>query len=370
MTAAGVAPNEHDRQPDPAAETRRTTKPIGFGLIGAGAISTQHLEALDAIAGARIAGIASASAEKARAAGERWGVPWTTDVEELLARNDVDAVAIATPSGLHPGQALAALRYGKHVLVEKPIALSNADARAVADEARQRGLVAGTVSQRRFEPNVRAVRDAIADGSLGTVAMIVAEGFYFRPQSYYDSAAWRGTVELDGGVLMNQAIHTIDLLRWIGGPVQRVSANVTTIGHRMEAEDTASVSIRFQSGALGAILATTCAATERPTELRIHGDRGHIRLAGEDIAEWEVPDRERPVADTKAGAEGVAAATATWGTNAVGYVRQYSDFVEAITDGRAPAVTAEDGAAAVEIVLAAYESSRTGAAVEISGGAR
>ncbi|HET9852831.1 MAG TPA: Gfo/Idh/MocA family oxidoreductase [Candidatus Limnocylindrales bacterium] len=343
-------------------------KPIGFGLIGAGAISTQHLEALDAIPGARIAAIASASSDKAKAAGERWGVPWTTNIDELLARADVDAVSIATPSGLHPGEALAALRHGKHVLVEKPIALSNAGARQVVEEAKRRGLVAGTVSQRRFEPTVRAVRDAVTGGALGKVAMVVAEGFYFRPQSYYDSAPWRGTIELDGGVLMNQAIHTIDLLRWIGGPVDRVSANVATIGHQMEAEDTASVSLRFASGALGAILATTCAATELPTELRIHGERGLIRLVGEDVAEWEVPDRAKPPADAKAGADGVAAATATWGTNAVGYVRQYTDFIAAIRDGHAPAVTAEDGAAAVEIVLAAYQSSRTGAAVELTGG--
>jgi UDP-N-acetyl-2-amino-2-deoxyglucuronate dehydrogenase len=342
--------------------------PIRFGLVGAGAISSQHLEALDAIPGARIAVIASASEERARAAGKRWGVPWTTQLDALLARDDVDAVAISTPSGLHPGQALAALRSGKHVLVEKPIALSNADARAVVEEAHRRGLVAATVSQRRFEPMVRAIRDVVADGALGRIAMIVAEGFYYRPQSYYDSAAWRGTVALDGGVLMNQAIHTIDLLRWIGGPVERVAGHVATLGHEMEAEDSATVSLRFASGALGAILATTCAATERPTELRIHGERGHIRLVGEDAAEWSVPDRSVPVVDRSAGAEGVAAASATWGTNAIGYVRQYTDFIAAIRDHREPAVTAEDGAAALEIVLAAYESSRTGSAVELTGG--
>ena len=340
-------------------------QPIGFGLIGAGAISTQHLEALDAIPDARIAAIASASTEHAKAAGERWGIPWTTDVDQLLARDDVDAVAISTPSGLHPGQALAALGKGKHVLIEKPIALSNADARAVADEARRRHLVAGTVSQRRFEPVVRAIRDAVADGGLGPIEMIVAEGFYFRPQSYYDSAAWRGTVELDGGVLMNQAIHIIDLLRWIGGPVESVAGHVATIGHRIEAEDTASVSLRFASGALGAILATTCAATERPIELRIDGAEGHVRLVGEEATEWDIPGRRAPERGERSGAEGVAATTATWGTNAVGYVRQYTDFIGAIRDGRAPAVTADDGAAAVEIVLAAYESSRTGHAVEL-----
>ena len=339
--------------------------PVRFGLVGAGAISTQHVEAIAAVDGARLTAIASASAERASALGERLGVPWTTDLDELVGRGDVDAVTISSPSGLHPRQALAALRAGKHVLVEKPLALTNAEARAVVDEARARGLVAATVSQRRFEPAVRSIRDAVADGALGRIVTIVAEGFYHRPQSYYDSASWRGTMALDGGVLMNQAIHTIDLLRWIGGPVERVAGHVATIGHAMEAEDTATVSLRFTNGALGAILATTCAPTERRTELRIDGDRGHVRLVGEEVAAWDVPGRAAPAAETAD--PPAASGAATWGTNATGYIRQYTDFVAAVRDGREPAVTAADGAAAVEVVLAAYESSRSGCAVTIAG---
>ena len=339
--------------------------PVGFGLIGAGAISAQHVEAIEAVAGARVAAVASASVDRARALGERLGVPWTTDVDELVARDDVGAVTISSPSGLHPGQALAALRRNKHVLVEKPLALSNDEARLVVDEARRRGLVAAIVSQRRFEPVVQAVHEAVVDGALGRIALIVAEGFYHRPQSYYDSADWRGTIALDGGVLMNQAIHTIDLLRWIGGPVVRVSGHVATIGHEMEAEDVATVSLRFASGALGAILATTCAPIERPTELRIDGERGHIRLVGEVAMEWDVPDRPAPVV-AKAAASATAGQSATWGTNATGYIRQYTDFVAAIREGREPQVTAADGAAAVEIVLASYASSASGCAVALA----
>jgi UDP-N-acetyl-2-amino-2-deoxyglucuronate dehydrogenase len=339
--------------------------PLRFGLVGAGAISTQHLEALAAIPGARATAVASASVERARAAGERWGVAWTTDLDELLGRDDVDAVTISTPSGLHPGQALAALRRGKHVLVEKPIALSVDAADEVAREARARGLVAATVSQRRFEPVTKAIHEAVASGALGRLVMVVAEGFYHRPQSYYDSAAWRGTVALDGGVLMNQAIHIIDLLRWIGGPVHRVAAHVETIGHRMEAEDTATVSLRFVNGALGAILATTCATTEQPTALRIHGEMGRIHLSGEEPVTWDVPGRALPSTPPSEATDGTPGRSATWGTSAVGYVRQYTDFVAAVRDGRDPAVTAEDGAAAVAIVAAAYESSRTGKSISI-----
>jgi predicted dehydrogenase len=342
--------------------------PLRFGLIGAGAISTQHLEAIDELEGARIVAIASPSADRARAAAERWGAAWTTDVDALVARVDVDAVTISSPSGLHPAQALAALRHGKHVLVEKPIALTVADARVVAMEARSRGLVAATVSQRRFEAVPRAIHEVVAAGDLGRLSMMVAEGFYHRPQAYYDSAAWRGTVALDGGVLMNQAIHMIDLMRWIGGPVERVAANVATLGHRMEAEDTATVSLRFASGALGAILATTCAAVEQPTELRVHGEHGQVRLVGEAAAQWDVPGRPAPAAAPPGEQEGAPGRTATWGTSAIGYIRQYEDFIAAVRDARDPAVTAEDGGAAVEIIAAAYEASRTGRAVTLSGG--
>jgi predicted dehydrogenase len=201
--------------------------------------------------------------------------------------------------------------------------------------------------------------------------MIIAEGLYHRPQSYYDSAAWRGTRELDGGVLMNQAIHMIDLLRWIGGPVASVSADIATLGHLMEAEDTASVSLRFASGTLGAIIATTCANPEFPTELRVYGDRGHVRIAGEVAVEWDVPEIPAPLADARDAAPPPGTGTTqTWGTNAVGYLRQYADFVDAVRSGRPPVVTGEDGRNAVEVVTAAYEADRTGRAVLLDGSGR
>ncbi len=343
-----------------------STKEVGrFGLIGCGAISSQHIEAMEAVDGARLVAVASASAERARSTGERWGVSWTTDIEALLTRTDIDAVTITTPSGLHAAQALAALAHGKHVLVEKPIALSVADANAVVAEGRRRGRLVATISQRRFEPVIRALHDAVAAGAFGRISLIVAEGLFHRPQSYYDSGAWRGTVALDGGVLMNQAIHMVDLLRWMGGPIDSVVAHVATLGHRMESEDTASVSLRFTSGALGAIIATTCATPEFPVQLRIYGDAGHVRIVGEDPVEWVLPGIEPPVPGEQT--EGDSARSATWGTNAIGYVRQYSDFIAAVRGDRPPAVTGEDGRNAVEVVVAACESSRTARLVVIRG---
>jgi predicted dehydrogenase len=339
--------------------------PIRVGLVGCGAISTQHLEAISALPGLALAAVASASEARAQAAGDRWGVPWTTRLEELLARDDVDAVTICTPSGLHPAQALAALRSGRHAIVEKPIALTVADADAVVREGRERGLVVATISQRRFEPAVRALRAAIGAGALGRISLIIAEGMYHRPQSYYDSAPWRGTLDLDGGVLMNQAIHTIDLVRWMGGPVASVAGHVATLGHVMEAEDTASVSLQFTNGTLGEIVATTCATPEFPTELRVYGDRGHVRIVGELATEWDVPGVPAPERAAEPEPPGVGA-TQTWGTNALGYLRQYADFVGAVRSGRPPAVTGQDGRNAVEIITAAYEADRSGRAVTLA----
>lgn len=347
---------------------------LRIGLVGAGAISTQHLEAIAALPTTRLAAIASGSEAHARAVGEAHGVPWTTRLDDLVARDDVDAVAICSPSGLHPAQALAALRAGKHVLIEKPIALDLEPADAVIAEARARGLVAAMVSQRRFEPAVRALKAAVEQGLLGRVAMIVGEGLYFRPQSYYDSAAWRGTIDLDGGVLMNQAIHTVDLMRWIGGPAVAVTGQVTTLGHAMEAEDTATMSIRFASGALGTLHATTCVSPEQPVGLGVYGDRGHVRLSGAEVAAWDVPGQDAPnVADEadddpRAEADGPPV-TRTWGTSAAGYLRQYADLVDAVRTGRPPTVTAQDGRDAVELIVAAYASSREGLEIRLRGDA-
>lgn len=346
-------------------------QPLTIGIVGSGAISAQHLEAISAIAGARLGGVVSASAERAQSVADRWGVPWTTELDELLARPEIDAVSIMTPSGLHASQALAAIRHGKHVLIEKPISLSVADADAVIDEGHRRGVTVATVSQRRFEPVMQALQVAVATSALGTVALVLADGIYHRPQSYYDSSAWRGTIALDGGVLMNQAIHMIDLVRWFGGPVASVAAHVATRTHEMEAEDTATLSLSFVNGALGAITATTSATPEFPPELRIYGDAGHVRIVGGRPVEWDVPGIPAPAPDASSdGAATSPGTTATWGTTATGYLRQYRDFLDAIRSGRQPAVTGTDGRNAVEIVTAAYEAGRTGLSVRLAGALR
>jgi UDP-N-acetyl-2-amino-2-deoxyglucuronate dehydrogenase len=341
---------------------------VRFGLVGCGGISTQHIEAMNAVDGAQLVAVTSASSERARATGETWGVPWTAGLEELLARDDVDAITVTTPSGFHAEIALAALRRGKHVIVEKPLALSVADADGLIAEGRRQGRLIATVSQRRFEPVMQALRRAVVAGGFGRIALVMAESLNYRPQSYYDSAAWRGTRALDGGVLMNQAIHEVDLVCWLGGPVSSVAAHVATLGHQMEAEDAATVSLRFASGGLGEIVATTCATPGFEQEVRIYGDAGHARIVGELPVEWVVPGIAAPTPEMlDPGIDPATLSAPTWGTDSIGHTRQYADFVGAIRAGRQPAISGEDGRRAVEVVTAAYESDRTGRTVVLSG---
>jgi predicted dehydrogenase len=334
---------------------------VGYLIVGAGAISAQHIEAIRITDGAYVAGVCDASPERAQAAGERWGVPWSADLGEGLAWSDVDAAAICTPSGLHAEQALAALRSGKHVLIEKPIALSLGDADRIVMEARSRDLLVSTVSQRRFEPAVQTIRQVLSDGALGPLAFVEGLTLDYRPQQYYDSAAWRGTHAFDGGALMNQGIHMVDLVRWLAGPIVLVAGQAATVAKKMEAEDTATAAVVFASGALGSLVATTCAYPGVPHELRIHGERGYIHLRGEDLADWEVPGVPRP----EPAQESAGPAAATWGTTFVGHARQYRDVTSAIAAHTPPAISGVDGRETLAVVLAVYESATTGHAVKL-----
>ena len=336
---------------------------VGYLIVGAGAISRQHAEAMRATQGARLAGVCDADAERARGFGEEWGVPWSTDLGAALARPDVNAAAICTPSGLHAEQALAALRMGRHVLIEKPIALGLEDADEIVAAGRERDLVVSTVSQRRFEPVIQEIRRVLASGVLGPVAYVEGTTLDYRPQSYYASGAWRGTRALDGGALMNQGIHMVDLVRWLAGPIVRVAGQIATVAKEIEAEDTASAAVTFASGALGSLVATTSAYPGVPHDLRIHAELGYIHLRGEAIAGWEVDGVPCPAAPDAGGARVDAA---TWGTTFVGHARQYADVTRAILDHRAPAISGLDGRNTLAVVLAVYDSAATGRIIELT----
>jgi predicted dehydrogenase len=328
-----------------------TTEKVRVGIIGFGQIGRVHVQALARCPDAEVVAVSRRQGPPADVT-----VAWHADFRELLRRPDVDLVAVCTPSGDHAAQALAALEAGKAVVVEKPLALTLADGERVVRTARERGRFLSVISQRRTEPAVRALKEALAAGHLGQPVLGEALVRWHRDQRYYDSAPWRGTRALDGGVLMNQAIHAIDLLRWFLGPVAEVAGATATLARRIEAEDTAAATLRFGSGALGVIAATTATHPGLPAELNIFGERGLVALHDAAVVRWDVPGVPAPPAAEAPGSGSADPMT----IGDLGHLRQWRDILAAYREGRPPLVTGEDGLAAIATILAIEESSRTG----------
>lgn len=340
--------------------TRREAEPpVKFAILGAGLMGGTHAKLIDSIPGAELTLVVSASEESARNLASTYGARWSTELSTGLQKADADAIVVCTPSSLHPDGAIAALHAGKHVLIEKPVATTLEDAERLRTVATESGLTVGVVSQRRFQGPTQFIRRAIDLGLLGSITSAVAESTGWRTQAYYDSAAWRGSRNVEGGgALMNQGIHMLDLLIWFLGEPMSVMAHTALAAHdHIDVEDVAGATIAFESGAVGAVLATTAARRRGAIRIAVHGDQGAVEMAGttwgqERISLFEslhtpesVPElNERPDLD--------------------GALRaQLVDFIDAIRDSRAPYVTLDHGIVTLKAVLAVYESSRTGRAV-------
>ena len=332
-----------------------------FAVIGAGAIGTVHARLINALGDeATLVAVVDQDLERGRKLAEQYGTEPYASAAEAYAAEDIDAVGICVPSALHADVAIEALEAGKHVIVEKPVDITLEAADRLIAAQRASGLTVSVVSQRRFQPPVAQIREAIDSGTLGRVTSGIAESAFFRPQSYYDGDDWRGTLAVDGGgALMNQGIHALDLLVWMLGRPVRVSAQTGRLAHEgIEVEDLAGASIVFESGAIGLMLASTAAYPGRPVRLTIHGDQGTAILDDETLAYFASANGEAPDAPTLAGPE-------DWGEIELAHLAQYRDFVVAVRDGRPPAITLEAGRRSLATVLAVYESARTGRPVEL-----
>ena len=338
---------------------------INIAIVGAGMIARYHAEAIRSTPGARLVAVHRADTQRADETAAQFGVPCETDYDALLARADVDLICICTPSGLHAQQAIAAARAGKHVLVEKPLALTLEDADAVIAVCRDAGVQLGVALQRRTDPIFRAVRAAVEDVRMGRLVLGSVHIPYQRTQQYYESADWRGTWALDGGgALMNQGIHLVDLLLWYMGDLVEVTARADTLAHNIEVEDCLVATLRFANGALGSIAATTDAAPGFPHRVEVYGDRGGVQLEGEGVARWGVAGDAPDTAQAPASA-GVGASPG--GISAEGHKRIMADMVEAIRNNRPPLVPGEEGRRSLEAVLAIYAAARSGQAVAVKG---
>ncbi|RAP75968.1 Gfo/Idh/MocA family protein [Paenibacillus montanisoli] len=326
-----------------------------FGIIGCGTIADFHIEAIRGLAGASLTVVSSRTAAKAQAVAEREGCTWTGDYMELLRREDVDIVCVTASSGSHYRIGCAALAAGKHVVIEKPVAMRAAEAAELCRMAEERALTLSVISQRRFEPLHLEVKRIIAEGRLGKLLLAEVEVPFYRSQGYYDSAPWRGTIAEDGGALMNQGIHSIDLLLWFAGEASSVYGRTVTATHRMEAEDLGVAIVQFKSGALGTIMASTSISPGFPAAIRLYGSGGTIKLAGSDIVHWSVPGYEAPPSFGSSPAYGGVSDPRSISHHY--HQLQLQNVMHAIESGSPPNVTGEDGFRAVQLIEAVYESS-------------
>ena len=326
----------------------------GFGIVGTGVIAAMHAAAVAALPCARLAAVTDGAAAAFAAAR---GCAAEPGLDQLLARPDVDVVCVCVPSGLHAEIGVRAAQAGKHLVVEKPIDVTLAAADRLIEAARAAGVALTVISQHRFDPGLIELKRLLGDGALGRLVLAEASTKWYRTQAYYDSAAWRGTWAMDGGSLMNQGIHYVDLLRWCMGPVTEITAVCATQAHQVEVEDTALAIVRFGSGAVGTILSSTAAYPGFPQRLEITGTDGTV-----------IVEDGRIVRRAGAGAVGALGGAADPAAIEVAsHAAQIADLLAAIEEGRAPAVDGQAGRDALEIVRAVYESARTGAPVRLTG---
>jgi len=331
---------------------------VNVGVLGMGTIGVTHARALNALRGsARLFAFSGGSASVVADAG--WPGALQLSPKELLEDSRIQVIAICSPSGLHPEHALRSLEAGKHVVVEKPLALTVADARRIVAVAEQRSLTVSVMSQRRFEPEMIAVRRALEDGTFGAVRLATTHVHWWRDEDYYAAAAWRDDPVAGGGSLLNQGVHNIDLLQWLAGPVQSVTAQSATLGHHGEAEDTTVATLRFAGGGLGLVSTSTATPPGSPATLALYCERGLVEVGQGEILRWETDfvspphlaknDKDLGVGGTDSPAIGIA-----------GHVQQWSDILLALQEQRPPQVDGYDGTATVHLLAAITNAARTG----------
>jgi UDP-N-acetyl-2-amino-2-deoxyglucuronate dehydrogenase len=344
----------------------------GFGIVGSGVIASIHAEAIAMLPAARLVAVTDVAPEAAKSLAGTFGCAAEPDLDALLARDDVGVVSVCVPSGLHAEVGVRAAAAGKHLVVEKPIDVSLAAADRLIGAAAAAGVAVTVVSQHRFDPGLIELRRLIDRGALGRLVLGEASTKWYRTQGYYDSAPWRGTWGLDGGSLMNQGIHYVDLLLWCMGPVAEVTALYATQTHQVEVEDTALAALRFSSGAAGTIVSSTAVFPGFPQRLEITGTAGTVTVEDGQITRRALragPGEPGPGGgpDGAGAAPPGAAAAKPADLDPASHAAQIADLLAAIDAGRRPAVTAESGRAALEVICAVYESARENRTVGLRG---
>ena len=334
---------------------------LNFALVGWGRIAKRHSEllGLNQIDGARLVSVCDIEYSKAKVIGERFNVSSYKDFDEMMENENIDVVAVLTPSGLHANHVVSLSKYGKDIMVEKPMALTLDDADAMIEACDRNGCRLFIIKQNRFNVPVVKLRDAHQSGRFGKLVLGPVRVRWARHQSYYDQDTWRGTWAMDGGVLTNQASHHVDMLEWIMGDVESVFARATTALVDIEAEDTAAVVLKFKSGALGIIEATTAT---RPKDLEgsisILGEKGNVVIGGFAVNKMESWNFENKQNND----DNVLEEFSVNPPNVYGFGHQayYEHVVECVSNRGRNLVDGLQGRKSIELISAIYESIETG----------
>lgn len=328
---------------------------IRFGIVGCGLIAGIHARAIDSITNAELAGVTDVSRKHAEGFTQRHGGIVYGDYKSMLADQTIDAVCICTPSGMHAKQALHALRAGKHVVLEKPMALNSADALQICREAEKNNCLLTVISQHRFHSDITRVRQLIREGKFGQLLFCDLYMKYWRDPAYYSSSNWKGTFCMDGGgALMNQGIHGVDLICFLVGKPKLLCGRAKTLFHDIEVEDTATAMLEFDCGALGVIEASTAAIPGFSKRIEIQGTKGYAILVDSTLEKLCIegnvlidrtltPDAGTASDPTQLGCEG--------------HILQITNFINAVLGKEALISTAEDGYHAVNLIEEIYKSS-------------
>jgi UDP-N-acetyl-2-amino-2-deoxyglucuronate dehydrogenase len=349
--------------------TSSSSAPYGFGIVGVGMISDFHARAIAEVNGAKLVGVATRNGENARAFAAKHAIPFsTTSVDELVARPEVHVICVTTPSGAHLEPALAAIRAGKHVIIEKPLEITTERADEILRAADAKGVRVIPIFQARFGEGAKKLKAAIDAGRFGRLVLASAYVKWQRSAEYY--SGWKGTRALDGGgACMNQGIHAIDLLQWFAGMPQEIFAWTTRRVHtRIEVEDTASATLRFASGALGTIEASTAIWPGWQRRLEICGENGSVALEDDHLARWDFRSEEpgdEAIRATKLDPAMRSGAGSPGSISHDGHRRQMQDLVDALRTNRPTAINGHDARNAVALIRALYASAERGAPVTL-----
>jgi UDP-N-acetyl-2-amino-2-deoxyglucuronate dehydrogenase len=340
-----------------------------FGIIGCGVIGPTHAEAISSLSDAQLVAVTDVVPEKVQQLADKYQVKAYTDMQQMFEHEQLDIIDICTPSGMHGEHACQAMRAGYHVIVEKPMEIKRERIDEMLRVQKETGRKLAVISQHRFDDASMQIHKLITEKALGRLVLGNAAIPWWRSQKYYDSGAWRGTWELDGGgILMNQSIHSIDVLQWLMGPVKSLQAYTDTLVHQIETEDVAAAVLRFANGALGTISATTGAYPGAVTRIEVFGDQGSAIIENDRLSYLHLASQDKEEVGAYGGGAAKKGETTQHSSTASDpaalqantHAMQIADMIRAIREDGTPLVDGYEARRPVDIILGVYESARTG----------